>query len=191
MPFLNAPAAGALGLPALAALSLLLPSPAAAGPVRCLTTTEGVAGAVGTVEVTRCAPVITPPNLVEQRFYTWRASFPAGVDVRHQITDLLGIAFGGGGGGPERLMGFGFPDQAIIWDGTALQNTAAGLLDAQSDPLPLRTADVSSGINASLVSPASATCPAADPLSCAAPALPAYAPGASPYTSLLPVRGLW
>lgn len=193
MPFLNAPAAGALGLPALAGLALLLPSPAAAGPVRCLTTTEAVAGAVGTAEVTRCAPVTTPADLVEQRFHTWRSTFAAGVDVRHQITDLLGIAFGGGGDGPPRLMGFGFPDQAITWDGSALENTARGLLDAQSDPLPLRTADASSGINASLVAPATtASCPAPDRLSCVAPTLPVYAPGeASPYTSYLPVRGLW
>ena len=148
---------------------------------------------MGTVELTRCAPVLTPADLVEQRFHTWRSTFAAGVDVRHQITDLLGIAFGGGGDGRPRLMGFGFPDQAITWDGSALENTALGLLDAQSDPLPLRTADASSGINASLVAPATtASCPAADRLACAAPTLPVYAPGeASPYTSYLPVRGLW
>jgi hypothetical protein len=196
MPSLSssAPAvAGAVCLAGLAGFSLLAASPAAAGPVRCVTTTEAVAGSVGTEEVTRCAPVVTTPQLVEQRFHTWRATFESGVDVRHQITDLLGIAFGGGGDGRPRLMGFGFPDQAITWDGTALENTAIGLLDAQSDPMPLRTPDALSGINASLVSPAStASCPSADRLACAAPTLPVYAPGvASPYTSYLPVRGLW
>lgn len=47
-------------------------------------------------------------------------------------------------------MGLGFPDQTIIWDGSALQATSERLLDAQSDPLPWRSADVPSGFSGSL-----------------------------------------
>ena len=64
------------------------------------------------VEVTRCAPVQTTTALVEQRFYTWTAPFASGVDLLHQVTDVLGIAVGGVQG--NRLMGFGFSDQTII-----------------------------------------------------------------------------
>ena len=47
-------------------------------------------------------------------------------------------------------MGFGFPDQTLIWDGSALQNTTGALLEEQSPPLPMRTQDISSGFNGSL-----------------------------------------
>ena len=42
-------------------------------------------------------------------------------------------------------MGFGFPDQTLIWDGSALQNTTGTLLEEQSPPLPMRAQDISSG----------------------------------------------
>ena len=100
------------------------------------------------VEVTRCAAVQTTTALVERRFYTWTAPFSAGVDLLHQVTDVLGVAVGGVQG--NRLMGFGFPDQTIIWDGTALQNTYAVLLEEQSDPVPWRTVDIYSGFDGSL-----------------------------------------
>ena len=44
-------------------------------------------------------------------------------------------------------MGFGFPDQTLSWDGSALQNTTEALLEEQSPPLPMRTLDISSGFN--------------------------------------------
>ena len=47
-------------------------------------------------------------------------------------------------------MGFGFPDQTLIWDGSALQNTTGALLEEQSPPLQMRTQDISSGFNGSL-----------------------------------------
>ena len=102
------------------------------------------------VEVTRCAPVQTTTALVEQRFYTWTAPFASGVDLLHQVTDVLGIAVGGVQG--NRLMGFGFPDQTIIWDGSALENTTNALLEEQSNPMPWRTVDISSGFDSSLAS---------------------------------------
>ena len=71
-----------------------------------------------------------------------------GVDPLHQLTDVLGIAVGGIEG--NRFMGFGFPDQTLIWDGSALQNTTGALLEEQSPPLPMRSLDISSGFNCSL-----------------------------------------
>ena len=100
------------------------------------------------VEVTRCAPVLSTPALMEERFYTWTAPFASSVDVLHQVTDLLGIAVGGAQG--NRLMGFGFPDQTIVWDGSAVQNTYEVLLEQQSDPIPWRTVDISNGFDSSL-----------------------------------------
>ena len=47
-------------------------------------------------------------------------------------------------------MGFGIPDQTLIWDGSALQNTTGALLEEQSASLPMRTLDISSGLNGSL-----------------------------------------
>ena len=70
------------------------------------------------------------------------------MDPLHQLTDVLGIAVGGIEG--NRVMGFGFPDQTLIWDGSAVQNTTGALLEEQSPPLPMRTMDISSGFNGSL-----------------------------------------
>ena len=71
-----------------------------------------------------------------------------GVDPLHQLTYFLGIAVGGIEG--NRLMGFGFPNQTLIWDGSTLQNTTGTLLVEQSPPLPSQTDDVESGFNGSL-----------------------------------------
>ena len=38
-------------------------------------------------------------------------------------------------------MGFGFPDQTIVWDGSAVENTTKALMQEQSKPIPLRVAD--------------------------------------------------
>ncbi|MEB3266633.1 MAG: hypothetical protein VKN13_08475 [Cyanobacteriota bacterium] len=122
---------------------------AQAGPVVCTTTLEAPRlPQQGPVQVSRCAAVLTPPELIERRAYTWRPSFAAGVDPLHQATDLLGIALGGADG--RRLMGLGFPDQTIIWDGSAVQATSERLLEAQSDPMPSRSTDVPNGFSGSL-----------------------------------------
>ena len=92
--------------------------------------------------------VCTTSELVNRRFYTWTSPMARGVDPLHQLTDFLGIAVGGIEG--NRVMGFGFPDQTLIWDGSALQNTTAALLEEQSPSLPMRTMDISSGFNGSL-----------------------------------------
>ena len=159
---------------ALAALvgGLLDATTVQAGPVVCTTSIEAPAGS-GPLEVTRCAPVTTTPELMQRRFYSYTSPFARGVDLTHQITDLFGIAMGGGDG--SRMMGFGFPDQTIVWDGSALENTYQVLLEQQSRPMPWRTADVNNGF-----------CQGLPPGGCGAPAGMDGVVGSSPA-----VRGLW
>ena len=123
-------------------------APAAAGPVVCTTTIEAPTAYGAPVAISRCGPTMTVPELTTRRFYSYRAPFERGVDITHQITDLFGIAMGGGDG--TKVMGFGFPDQAIISDGLALQNTTANLLESMSNPLPFRSADLGSCLSGSL-----------------------------------------
>lgn len=177
-------AVGALSLVGAWSLAgALVSTPAAAGPVVCTTTLEAPnsggqalnGGAAGPVEVTRCGVVQTTSQLMEQRFFSYTAPFARGVSLTNQITDLFGIAMGGGDG--TRVMGFGFPDQTIIWDGTAVENTYQVLLQQQSDPIPLRTGDVSNGYSGSLGSAGSQ------------PDGPSWQDGGARYSA--PVRGLW
>jgi hypothetical protein len=138
----------------------LFAGPALAGPVVCTTTIEAPQASQATarpVELTRCGGVQTTPQLVEQRFYSYTAPFARGIDVTHQITDVLGISMGGGDG--TKVMGFGFPDQTIVWDGTALENTYQVLLEKQSELIPWRTADVANGFASTLGSAASFRAP--------------------------------
>ena len=131
--------------------------------------------AAGPVEVTRCGVVQTTPKLMKQRFYSYTAPFARGVSLTNQITDLFGIAMGGGDG--TRVMGFGFPDQTIIWDGTAVENTYQVLLQQQSDPMPWRTGDGFNGYSGSLGSAGSQ------------PDGRGWQYGGASYSA--PVRGLW
>ena len=171
-------------------------APALAGPVVCTTTLEAPVANAAPVEMTRCGRVQTVPELVTRRFYSYTAPFERGVSLTNQITDFFGIAMGGGDG--SRVMGLGFPDQTIVWDGLALQNTTAVLMEAQSSPLPLRTADISPCFTSSL---AETSCSG----SRLAPKLTSYGygiPGADPYGRSAfsgssageeggTVRGLW
>ena len=130
---------------------LLLAGPSVlAGPLVCTTSVEAPQPGSGSapVEVTVCHPTETTTELINRRFYTWTSPMARGMDPMHQLTDVLGIAVGGIEG--NRFMGFGFPDQTLIWDGSALQNTTGALLEEQSPPLPMRTLDISSGFNGSL-----------------------------------------
>jgi hypothetical protein len=132
----------------LALAALALSGPVQAGPVLCTTSLEAppvaaagsYRGYAAPVEITRCGPVQAPPELVERRFYSFTAPFAPGVNLLHQFTDALGLAVPGRDGG--RIVAFGFPDQTTVWDGTAMGNTAARLLEDQSQPMPLRTADL-------------------------------------------------
>jgi hypothetical protein len=148
------------------ALALILAEAGSTGSVVCTTSLEAPPSfaapspalrqlPAAPVEVSRCVSVQSIPDLVERRFYSYTAPFARGVDLTHQVTDILGIAMGGGDG--SKLMGFGFPDQTIVWDGSALQNTAQVLLEEQGTPLPWRTADVGSGFSSSLGSGGAST----------------------------------
>lgn len=179
----------------------LLGESAWAGPVVCTTTLEppllsgarsGVGAsagelgvASGPVEVTRCGQVQTPPALMEKRFYSFRAPYAPGVSLTNQITDLFGIALGGVDG--TRVMGLGFPDQAIVWDGTAVENTYRVLLEQQSRPMPWRTVDVPNGYSGSLGS-AGPTQPASIQPGKTQPG-GGWQDGGASYRT--PVRGLW
>ncbi|EAQ70020.1 putative conserved secreted protein [Synechococcus sp. RS9909] len=169
---------------ALLPLGVVLATAARANTVVCTTTLEAPSGLAqvaaaeppAPVEVSRCAPVQTTDALVVNRFYTWTAPYARGVDLIHQVTDLLGIAMAGPEG--NRLMGLGFPDQTIIWDGSALQNTYQVLLEQQSAPIPWRTVDISSGFSGSLAAEQ------AQPAESLEVLIPVEA-------SAQPVRGLW
>ena len=104
---------------------LLLAGPSVlAGPLVCTTSGEApMPGSGGApVEVTVCHPTETTRELVNRRFYTWTSPMAQGVDPLHQLTDFLGIAVGCIEG--NRVMGFGFPDQTLIWDGSCLLYTS-------------------------------------------------------------------
>ncbi|MFM2080238.1 MAG: hypothetical protein RLZZ219_920 [Cyanobacteriota bacterium] len=155
----------------LVAAALMGGSAAQAGPVVCATSIEAPLDGGPPVEVSRCGPVTTPAELMERRYYSYSAPYARGIDITHQITDILGIAMGGGDG--TKVMGFGFPDQTIVWDGSAVENTYRALLDQQSDPMPWRTADVNNGF-----------CQGLSRGSCDAPAT-------WPQAGSRVVRGLW
>ncbi|MCS5698007.1 Occludin/ELL family protein [Cyanobium sp. FGCU-52] len=148
---LRVPAATLVAIPALAVLAS--PLPLLAGPILCTTTLEAPPMAAGgppaaPVEVTRCGAVTTVPELMTRQFYAWTSPYARGIDITHQITDFFGIAMGGGDG--SRVMGLGFPDQTIVWDGSAIENTANVLLEDQSPIVPLRTGDLPDVFGSSL-----------------------------------------
>ena len=145
-----------------------------ANPVVCTTSLEAPdpsSSSLVPVEVTRCEPVQTTGAMIERRAYTWTAPYERGTDVIHQLTDLLGISMAGAQG--NQFMGFGFPDQTIVWDSSAVRNTYQTLLEEQSPVIPWRTVDLPSGFSSSLAGQVSE-----DPVQ----------EVQAPFT---PVRGLW
>jgi len=181
-------------------LVALVPATAAlAGPVVCTTTLEAPVATAAPVEITRCGRVQTVPELVTRRFYSYTAPYERGVSLTNQITDFFGIAMGGGDG--SRVMGLGFPDQTIVWDGLALQNTTSVLLEDQSSPLPLRTGDLSPCFTGSLADTSCNGSRLAPKLSSSGIAMPAVDPYGGAYRAAYQgaygsetgglVRGLW
>ncbi len=146
-------------------------SPASAAPVVCTSTLEAPDRSAGSglvpVEVTICGTTETTSALLNRRMFTWSAPFAKGIDLTHQITDLLGIAVAGTRG--NQLMGFGFPDQTIVWDASAIENTVEALIEEQSPSSAWRTQDVFNGFGSSLSMeqgqpPAQAEIPSVTPL---------------------------
>ena len=126
---------------------------ASLGLLLCTTTFEAplagtISGGGAPIEVTRCGPVETTSEVFDQRFFSYTSPFARGIDITHQITDLLGISMGGGDG--TRVMGFGFPDQTIVWDGSAIENTYRSKLQEQSRPVPKRVIDLPNAYGSSL-----------------------------------------
>ncbi len=161
-----------------AAVSLL--APAIAGPVLCTTTLEApmpASSRTGPVEVTRCGVTRSAPELMEQRYFSFSAPFAQGVNLLHQITDPLGLSIPGRDGG--KIVAFGFSDQNIIWDGTAVENTASVLLTDQSAPMPLRTSDITNGFSSNLGAGVGTTVGAT------------YVNPPASTTWTPPIRGLW
>ncbi|WP_216901981.1 Occludin/ELL family protein [Synechococcus sp. CCY 9618] len=158
---------------ALAPLAVAAPvAPALAGPVLCTTTLEApspVSFGTGPVEVTRCGVTRSVPELMEQRYYSYSAPYASGVNLLHQVTDVLGLSIPGRDGG--RVVAFGFPDQNIVWDGSAIENTYEVILSDQHTLMPLRTSDITNGYGGSLGAAAAARPPAT--------------------TWTPPIRGLW
>ena len=81
-------------LTAAATVVLLLGMPALAGPMVCSTTYEAPLRSsndndLQPVEVTRCGPVQTTAELLDQRVFSYTAPFVRGIDITHQITCLL------------------------------------------------------------------------------------------------------
>ena len=164
---------GAL-LGGMGALVLHTAVPAQAGPVVCTSSIEAPLAGSAPVEVTRCGPVTSTAEWMTRRYYSYTAPYARGIDITHQITDLLGIAMGGGDG--SKVMGLGFPDQTIVWDGSAVENTYRVLLEQQNHPMPWRTADLNNGF-----------CQGLPQGSCGVPAEPV----AWPQPGAQVVRGLW
>lgn len=135
-----------LSVPFLLILIEVAALPVQAGPVLCSSSLEAGEPGTAPVEVTVCEPVQSTAEMVTQRFFTWTAPYARGVDLMHQITDLVGVALGGTDG--NRWMGLGFPDQTIIWDSSAIHNTTAVLLEQQSAAIPWRTMDLPNGFGA-------------------------------------------
>ena len=133
-------------------LPALLSAAALAGPMVCTTSLEApdasAPDGAAPVALTTCAAVETTSERIERVAYSWTSPYATGVNLVHQVTDLFGIALGGIDG--NRVMGFGFADQTIIWDGTAIENTTRALLEEQNPPMPTRTRDLSNGFGSSL-----------------------------------------
>jgi len=166
----------------------------AAAPVICSTTLEATPLAIessrpmGPVEVTRCGVVESTDALMDRRASTYRSTFARGVSLTHQITDLLGIAMGSAGG--NRIMGLGFPDQAIVWDGSSIANTTAALLEEQSAPIPWRSGDLPNQFTSSLQAEADGTLTI--PQESASPQFEPLIPLMRDFSpNVDPVRGLW
>lgn len=151
--------AACLGGVCLGLLPSLLPlSPLQAETVVCTTALEASlvprpgGGLAQPVEVTRCSTVESSAELLQKRFYAYTAPYTRGVDLTHQLTDVLGLAMGGGDG--TRVMGLGFPEQTITWDGSAVSATTEALLQRQATPIPWRTTDLPNGYGSSTQSAA-------------------------------------
>ena len=118
-----------------------------ASPLVCTTTYNNTG--VGTVlESSVCKSIESQNERLGEEIYTWRAPYSSGIGLFQGIAEDLGLAFGGING--THIVGFGYPEQTIGWDGGILQKSVQELLELQAEPLPLRTADLPNAFESSL-----------------------------------------
>ena len=120
---------------------------ASATPLVCTTTYNNTG--VGTVlESSVCKSIESQNERLGEEIYTWRAPYSSGIGLFQGIAEDLGLAFGGING--THIVGFGYPEQTIGWDGGILQKSVKELLELQAEALPLRTADLTNAFESSL-----------------------------------------
>ena len=100
------------------------------------------------LESNTCQSIETQNERIDEEIYTWRPPYSSGIGVFQGIAEDLGLAFGGING--THFVGIGYPDQTIVWDGGILQKSVQELLELQTEPLPLRTADLPNAFESSL-----------------------------------------
>jgi len=66
-----------------------------------------------------------------------------GVSIPYALSDMLGLSLEGDQG--TLIKAFGFPEQKIDWDGTALSNTYKTFLSKQTRSMPIRTEPIGNG----------------------------------------------
>ena len=120
---------------------------ASAAPLVCTTTHHSTNGGAA-LETSVCKSIETQDDRLGEEIYTWRAPYSSGIGLFQGIAEDLGLAFGGING--TQFVGFGYPDQTIVWDGGILQKSVQELLELQAEPLPLRTADLPNAFESSL-----------------------------------------
>lgn len=95
------------------------------------------------VNITDCREISSEDSIFEKNFFSYSAPFSLGVSIPYQLSDILGLSIKGEQG--TLIKAFGFPEQKIDWDGTALSNTFKSLMSKQSRKMPIRTEPVGNG----------------------------------------------
>ena len=120
---------------------------ASAAPLVCTTTYNRTNGGAE-LETSVCKSIETQDKRLGEEIYTWRAPYSSGIGLFQGVAEDLGLAFGGING--THFVGIGYPEQTIAWDGGVLQKSVEELLELQTEPLPLRTADLPNAFETSL-----------------------------------------
>jgi len=109
--------------------------------IECVTTQEQIKDV--TTNVTDCRPITTVDKFFSNQYFSYAAPFAQGVSIPYVLADMLGISLNSQGDGMIRA--FGFPDQQITWDGTAVHNAYKQLMAEQLRVVPLRTEPINNG----------------------------------------------
>jgi hypothetical protein len=109
--------------------------------IECVTTQKQIKDL--TTNVTDCRPITTVDKFFTNQYFSYAAPFAQGVSIPYVLADMLGISLNSQGDGMIRA--FGFPDQQITWDGTAVQNAYKQVMAEQVRVVPLRTEPINNG----------------------------------------------